>query len=421
MMDGSSSLSPLKAFSDSLSVLRGQTRFVLALQGDWNNPVINGGVELKNASLGIEGISQRLASINGYSYFDGDTVVVQNLSAKLGGGDIEVSGFVRLERMRPVRANLDMLLNEVNLTISKGFKANLGGNIIFKADPESNIITGEVSINRADYKDPLEWRTWLLKVRQAGAARPRSGLVDDIRLSVRLYGDKDIEVDNNVARAKLKIDTVLRGTVGSPVLFGRIEAEEGSVFFRNSEFKIVHATADFSDTEKTEPYVDIVAETSVKGYHIWLTLEGKVQQLDMTLISDPELEDVEILALLTVGEFGERLRGLEGGIGAAEATSVITGGFQEIVEERLRELTGITRFTIDPYVSRTTGTITPRVTVSKSLMGERLYVTYSSSMSTSEEQEVKLEYRVTNNVSLLGGQDDQGALGGDVKFRFRFK
>ena len=91
-----------------------------------------------------------------------------------------------------------------------------------------------------------------------------------------------------------------------------------------------------------------------------------------------------------------------------------------MVEERLRDLTGISRFTIDPYVSRRTGTITPRVTVSKRL-GSDVFVTYSSSMSTSEEQEIKLEYVINRNVSLLGGQDDLGTLGGDVRFKFFFK
>ena len=124
---------------------------------------------------------------------------------------------------------------------------------------------------------------------------------------------------------------------------------------------------------------------------------------------------------MTVGDFGERLKGLEGGIGAAEASSVLTGQFQDVVEERLRELTGITRFTIDPYVSRRTGTITPRLTVTKRLGSENVFVTYSSSMSTAEEQEIKLEYVVNKNISLLGGQDDLGTLGGDVRFRFFFK
>jgi translocation and assembly module TamB len=420
MIDGTSSLAPLKAFSEKISLLRGKARFVLALQGDWEKPNINGGIDVTGGAFGLKGIPQRLASINGYSYFEDDTVVIERVKAKLGGGDIELSGVMKLDGLNTRAVNLDMLLKDVNLMMTQGFKANLGGNIIYRGDSDSKLITGEVSINRAEYKDRIEWRSWLLKVKRAEAAGVKKGLLDDIRLSVRLYGEDNVSIDNNVARAKLSIDTILRGTIGEPLLLGRVEATEGKVYFRNSEFNIVRATADFSDTAHKDPYVDIVAETTAKGYHVWLTLEGRLQQLDLTLVSDPELEDEEILSLLTVGEFGEKLRGLEGGIGAAEASSVLTGQFQNVVEERLRDLTGISRFTIDPYVSRRTGTITPRVTVSKRL-GSDLFVTYSSSMSTSVEQEVKLEYVINRNISLLGGQDDLGTLGGDVRFKFFFK
>jgi translocation and assembly module TamB len=420
MIDGTSSLAPLKAFSDRISLLRGMASFVLAIQGDWERPNINGGIEVTGGALGLTGTPQRLASINGYSYFEDDVVVIERLSAKLGGGDIEMSGVMKLDGLNARNVNLDMLLKDVNLMMTEGFKANLGGNIIYRGKPDSKLITGEVSINRAEYRDRIEWRSWLLKAKRAEATVVKKGLLDDIQLNVRLYGKDNVSIDNNVARARLSIDTILRGTIGEPLLLGRVEATEGKVYFRNSEFNIVHATADFSDTEHKNPYVDIIAETAVKGYNIWLTLEGRLQQLDLTLISDPELEDEEIIALLTVGEFGERLRGLEGGIGAAEASSVLTGQFQNVVEERLRDLTGISRFTIDPYVSRRTGTITPRVTVSK-MLGSDLFVTYSSSMSTSEEQEIKLEYVINKNVSLFGGQDDLGTLGGDVRFRFFFK
>jgi translocation and assembly module TamB len=420
MIDGTSSLAPLKAVSEKVRLLRGKARFVLALQGDWEKPNINGGIDVTGGAFGLKGIPQRLASINGYSYFEDDTVVIERVKAKLGGGDIELSGVMKLDGLKTRAVNLDMLLKDVNLMMTQGFKANLGGNIIYRGDPDSKLITGEVSINRAEYKDRIEWRSWLLKAKKAKAAEGKKGLLDDIQLSVRLYGEDNVSIDNNVARAKLSIDTILRGTIGEPLLLGRVEATEGKVYFRNSEFSIVRATADFSDTAHKDPYVDIVAETTAKGYRVWLTLEGRLQQLDLTLVSDPELEDEEILSLLTVGEFGEKLRGLEGGIGAAEASSVLTGQFQNVVEERLRDLTGISRFTIDPYVSRRTGTITPRVTVSKRL-GSDLFVTYSSSMSTSEEQEVKLEYVINRNISLLGGQDDLGTLGGDVRFKFFFK
>jgi translocation and assembly module TamB len=137
--------------------------------------------------------------------------------------------------------------------------------------------------------------------------------------------------------------------------------------------------------------------------------------------SDPHLEESDILALLTVGQVGKQLQGLEGGIGAGEATAFITGKVQDVLEERLRSITGLDRFQVEPSVSPTTGTVSPKVTVSKRLIGDRLFVTYSNLVGTAEEQVMKLEYLLDKNISLIGIRDERGSLGGDMKFRFEFK
>ncbi len=118
---------------------------------------------------------------------------------------------------------------------------------------------------------------------------------------------------------------------------------------------------------------------------------------------------------------GKELKGFEGGIGAGEATAFLTGKFQDVFEDRLRNITGFDRIQVDPYVSTSTGTVGPRVTVSKRLLGESLFVTYTSSVGSTEEQIIKLEYILGKNVALVGERDEKGGMGGDIKFRFEFK
>jgi translocation and assembly module TamB len=130
---------------------------------------------------------------------------------------------------------------------------------------------------------------------------------------------------------------------------------------------------------------------------------------------------MDILALLTVGQTGGELKGLEGGIGAGEATSFVTGKLQDVLEERLKTITGLDRFQIDPHVSKTTGTAEPRVTVSKRLLQDKVFVTYTTGVGSREEQIVKLEYFMNKNLSLIGVRDERGILGGDIRFRFEFK
>jgi translocation and assembly module TamB len=159
----------------------------------------------------------------------------------------------------------------------------------------------------------------------------------------------------------------------------------------------------------------------VKGYKIKMNLEGQLDRFNMSLTSDPPLKEMDILALLTVGQTGSSVKGLEAGIGAGEATSFVTGKMQDVFEERLRSITGLDRFQVDPHVSKSTGTVEPRVTVSKRLLGDKVYVTYTTAVGTLEEQIIKLEYFVSRNISLVGERDERGITGADIRFRFEFK
>ncbi|HKN18471.1 MAG TPA: translocation/assembly module TamB domain-containing protein, partial [Dissulfurispiraceae bacterium] len=298
----------------------------------------------------------------------------------------------------------------------------------------SQTILGDVEIIRAKYTERVEWKSWLLGFRQKEKPKVESTRLDNTKLNVRVSGS-NLSIDNNVAKASAKMDILLRGTIGQPVVLGKLEAKQGLVYFRNNEFKILQTTVDFSNPDQIMPYFVIVAQTKVRNYNIMLTLDGYVNQFTLSLSSDPFLAETDIFSLLTVGQIGKNLKGLEGGIGAGEATSFLTGKMQDVFEERFRTITGLDRLSIEPSVtpmsegaltttaalSNSTGTISPRVTVSKQLLGDKLYVTYSAATGSGEAQVLRLEYLLGPNVSLVGDRDELGSLGGDIKFRFGFK
>jgi translocation and assembly module TamB len=219
----------------------------------------------------------------------------------------------------------------------------------------------------------------------------------------------------------MKMDLLLRGTIGQPALLGRFETINGIVYFRNNEFSLIKGVVDFANPNEISPYFDVLAETRIKNYNVRLALDGYVNQFNLLLSSSPTLEEGDVFSLLAVGEVGKNLKGLEGGIGAAEATSFLTGKLQDVAEERLKTITGVDRLQIDPSISRTTGTVSPRVTLSKRLIGDRLYATYSASSDVKDGQIIKLEYLLSKTTSLVGVRDAQGGIGADIKFRFEFK
>jgi autotransporter translocation and assembly factor TamB len=422
VFEGSSDLAPFKSLSNKIGLLKGNADFVLSVTGGWEAPQINGGITIGDGSFAMKEYPYRFSSVNGYVYMDNDRIVLQKLSGKLGGGDAVLSGVMYLKKFSVSRFYVEAGLNDVNMSVSNGFTVNFGGKLLLNGTRTSRMLSGDININRARYRERVEWKSWLLKTKSQETYKTEVSDIGKTELNIRVTGKDSIRLDNNVARADVSADLILRGTIYHPVLLGRIESKEGTVYFRNNEFRITHASADFSGTERLNPFLSIAAETEVSGYKIKMNLEGQLDRFNVSLSSeDTSLKDMDIIALLAVGQTEGELKGLEGGIGASEATSFVTGKLQDVFEERMKTITGFDRFQIDPYVSKNTGTIEPRVTVSKRLLGDKMFVTYASPVGSSEEQIVKLEYFVSRKVSLIGVRDERGIVGGDVRFRFEFK
>ncbi len=420
-LEGNSALSPFKSLSARIGHLRGDAEFVLSIAGDWESPRLNGGLTLTNGSFGLKDYYYRISAVNGYMYIDNDRIVLEKLNGKIGGGDVDINGILYLKKFSFKRFYLESRLKDINASISDDFDVNFGGNILYKGTLDAQTVSGDIIINRARYRERVEWKSWLLKAKKTETHRAEISRFEKAGLNISITGRNNIHIDNNVARATVTADMVLRGTIYRPILFGRLETKEGKVFFRNNEFRIIQASADFSDPHRINPFMEIASETLIKGYKIKMNLEGQAESFSLALSSDPPLKEMDILALLTVGQTGGELKGLEGGIGAGEATSFVTGKLQDVLEERLTSITGLDRLQIDPYVSKTTGAVEPRVTVSKRLLGDKMFVTYTASVGSVEEQIIKLEYFLNKRVSFVGVRDERGILGGDVRFRFEFK
>jgi translocation and assembly module TamB len=421
VLEGSSALAPFKSLSDKIAVLKGDTEFVISITGRWDLPRINGGLSLSNASVGIKNYYHRVSALNGYFYIDEDRIILKELSGKVGGGEIEISGVLYLKKFSFKRFYLEAVLTDITTSLSNDISVNFGGNLLYKGTPASQMISGNIELHRARYKKRVEWKSWLLQTKKAEKLRTEISNFEKAELNIRVEGKDNIIIDNNLARSTASADIVLRGSIYRPILFGRLNSNEGTVYFRNNEFRIIHASVDFSDPNRINPFMEINSETVVKGYKVKMNLEGQADHFNLSLSSDPPLKEMDILTLLTVGKMGGELKGLEGGIGASEATSFMTGKFQDVLEERLTTITGLDRLQIDPYVSKTTANVEPRVTVSKRLIGEKMFVTYTTTLATKEEQILKLEYYLNKNMSLLGVRDERGIFGGDISFRFTFK
>jgi translocation and assembly module TamB len=399
--------------------MQGHSDFVITIKGDWDDPDIKGGMNLEDASFGLRDYPTYISSINGYLTLDKNRITLRNLSGKIGGGNVTISGIVYLQAFRFKRFYGDVKLDDITTFITRNFHVNFDGNLLYRGTLDKQTITGDIQIKRATYKEPIKLSSLLIATKRKELPKAELAIWEKTTLNVKISGSRNISIDNNIVRAPIKVDMLLRGTLASPVLFGRVESKEGYAYFRNNEFRIISASADFADPHRINPFVNLASETIIQGYKINLNFEGMMDSLELSLYSDPHLEEGDILSLLTVGYTGEQAQTAQSGL----STGILAGVAQEVLEDRVMNIIGLDRFYIDTYISKTTSTVVPRVTVSKRIVGDKLIITYSTPFITPEveEQNIKLEHFVNRDFSLIGTWDEYGGFGGDIKYRFEFK
>jgi len=95
------------------------------------------------------------------------------------------------------------------------------------------------------------------------------------------------------------------------------------------------------------------------------------------------------------------------------------------VTEGIRTGIGLDRFAIEPSFSVTENAFEPRFIVGKSF-GDRFSVSVSTTVGTTQRGSANAEFQVLENVYLEGNWESstltqEGDLGADVKFRYRYR
>ncbi|MDA8388351.1 MAG: translocation/assembly module TamB domain-containing protein [Nitrospiraceae bacterium] len=426
---GKSSLELLQGFMNQslrAGLLSGDAGYALHVGGPWGRPDLSGDVCLSDAVVDIAGMPLNLRIMSACMHMGEGRIVLQKFIARTGGGRMNATGVLYLNGLKPAGYYFEGTLQNVGLSV-RGLDAVLDGNFLFREDHGARSIAGEMFIKRAVYSKNVDLKGLILKNRAASLPPSPGSFEATTGLALRVYGSRNIMLANNVARAPLSIDLTLRGTLAHPVPLGRVQTSSGKIYFGNHEFSIGHASVIFADPNRSDPFLDMLAYTTVKGYRVTINVSGTTSRLNMAFSSEPHLENMQILSLLTTGNFSGNggsggtaaPGGAGGGVDAFEASSFLTGQYQKVITDRLKSIAGLDRFEVAPYISEA-GTVSPMITVSKRLLGDKLFVIYSAPIG-SQNQIVRMEYAVSPKISIVGERDDTGDLGGDMEFKFRFR
>ena len=422
-LDGELNLKLLEQVEKKLQVT-GSAGVNVRATGNPVNPQIIGKAAIKNARIDYGDLPFFVSGLQGQIVFSRNLIRFENLDGAMAGGSVELTGAVEHQNARVRDINLQLSARRARIPFPKDFRSTVDADLNLRGGPDAQVLSGEIRVIRGEYL-----RNYSLLEQLAGRSSAAPGpltsepLLAGLRLNVGIVSDDGLHIDNEYTKLRGGMHLTLRGTPAYPSLTGRLEATEGSIFFRGNRFEIVRGSADFLDRNRMNPRIEVRAEADVRTYRLVLDVTGDLDRLRFNVTSDPPMSTVDILTLLTTGKEsvpGSDTTRRQAEITGLSAASILSESITGVLGKRVERIFGLQSFRVDPFLSGAGNDPTARITVSERIAKD-LNVTFSRNLTTNEEQIIVVEYLVSRNVSIVGTRDENGNFGVDFRLRKRLR
>ncbi|QQS40560.1 MAG: translocation/assembly module TamB domain-containing protein [Acidobacteriota bacterium] len=450
-MNGRIDLRVLNAISPDL-FFAGIADMQVTLAGPNNTARLNGRAELHRGSFSTFVGSERVSlnDLNGCVLFNTRQALIgcndgtagsERITGSLGGGRVTLSGEAVLTDNLLLEAfRVDIQGTNITAPFPTGFTTTGNADLAItgrRTGSEFNsLITGTIFARRSVYTRDIDIADFVSGRREASLATGSgsSSILSDARLDIRILGRDALVVRNNIADLTASADLRVTGDVESPQIAGRISANEGTVFFRDDRYELQRGTLTFPPNSNGDPVINISAESEIRGYQIFVTLNGPLADADSlsaTLRSNPSLPQADVISLITTGSLANTGSGIptyaQSGLNTA-AEILADEIINKPVARATDRLFGLNRFNLDPIVSGQRGNPTARLTVGRQI-NRNLLVTYATNLSQDQNQVLALEYRVSNRLSFVAQYEQRSianvtrqrnAFSFEIRLRTRF-
>ncbi|MBI4850384.1 MAG: translocation/assembly module TamB [Acidobacteria bacterium] len=418
-LSGEINLRLLNSISNSLFV-GGSASFSASLTNG-NNLV--GSADLKNISVRYIDSPISIQEGNGKILFSNDRALLDNFTAKSNGGQIKASGGLLFDKLNPNRFRLEVSATGLRVNYPDTVRSIVDSELLLQGSDKVQILNGKVTVRHSEYRQDVD----LAKLIASNFVFSVGNLTsfafgNTLNLNINVNAQDSLFVDNNVAEMIGGGSLKIGGTLNNPIISGRATISRGTLFLRNDQYNITRGIVDFPNSRNGQLRFDIEADTDLRGYRIILNLAGTLNRFNTLLRSEPALPQSDIISLITTGQLlppGATAQSSDTQTRLSPALGLLSETLSQKVEQSTDKLFGLNRFQIDPLIAGRGTNPTARITLGRRIT-KNLSLTYSTNITTGQEQIVVVEYQVNRNISIIGTREQDGTYGFDIRFRKRF-
>ncbi len=415
-LNAATDLSVLQDFSRDV-YSGGSVTANVAVLGTMAQPVANGRVELKNASVNLADSPNGISNANGVILLNGTTASIRNLTAESGGGKITVNGFAGLTGTT-VRYGLRAAAVKIRTRYS-GVSIVSDAAITLNGTLERSLLSGTITVDRIAMGQQSDTGS-LLSMTAAPPETPAapSGPLQGMRLDIHVITSSALSVQTSVSQnLSANADLTVRGTLLDPGVIGQVTITEGTLVFFGNEYTVNRGVINFYNPVKIDPILDIALETTVQGVNVTLGVTGPVDNMKLNYRSDPPLRFDEIVSLLAAGKTPTSDPTIAAQQPAPPDQSFTQMGESAIVSQavaapiasRLQRVFGINQIKIDPQF--TSGSDVPQAMVTlQQQISPTILMTYTTDLADTTAQIIKVEWAFTPKFSAVVSRNEWGIL-----------
>jgi hypothetical protein len=443
---GEANLGILQGFFRNLRS-RGTAALLAEVKGPLANPQFSGSARIADGRIRHLSAPHGLEAIDGIISFDGTGIRLEDLTARVAGGQVAFGGRIGLEGYLPRQLNLTAVGEQMRLRYPEGLPSNVDADLWLRGDVSAPVLGGTVVVHDAIWRRRFEIDPNIFELASGAPVLPSGPAAAQglpLRFDIQVIANNTLRIQNNLADVVASADLRLQGTYDRPALFGRAEVDRGSILFEGNRYVVTRGTIDFLTpaSGSIEPLFDIEAETRIRAasqsdrsevFRVTLGVTGTRRSVSLALGSDPPLPEVDILGLLfgaPTDVSNAELRALSAtGAEAAEQALLKAAGarliagslsapVRRVVEETLRLDTA--------QIAPTIGTDNdPLSTSIRLILGKRLspraYLTFSRPLGGAvRDQLIVLEYDQTDRLGFVLTQTGDRTFAVDFRVRRSF-
>lgn len=402
----------------------GVTTLDMTVAGTMQKPAMTGQVAIKDAGFSFIDLPNGLSGINGTLVFNQDRLQIQTLTAKTGGGQLDIGGFIAYRN--GLFFNVTATGQEIRLRYPPGISTSVNADLRYIGTPANSMLSGDILVTRFGVNPRFDFALYLARSKQPPTAPKQNPLLDNLRLDIHVTSTPELRVETSLAKISGDADLRIRGTASRPAVLGRVNVAEGEIFFSGTKYKLERGDVTFTNPVKIAPILNMEASARVREYDITLGFHGDPSEdkLNVTYRSEPPLPSADIIALLALGRTREesvltQQQTQQQSFTETASNAILGQALNAAVSSRVEKLFGVSRIKIDPQVGGPENA-NARVTIEQQV-NNNVTLTYITNLSQSAQQVIQVEFNVTRDVSIVGVRDQNGVLGFDIRVRQRKK